>query len=111
MLRSRLVQVGVGLELEQQVDDVNQEKDNTCSTADFERHQIGFGFVAKRGVERGGENQTNDTQTEQASTHLRDGAVIDLETLLAKVHVGKGYCLVLPALCIEVHQGRSPYPE
>ena len=88
-------------QLEEQVQNVHQEQDDTGSATDFQHSTVCFGAVGV--VERGGDSglramlvqfecsindskethwkqQTRDTQTQQAGTHLSNCTVVDLLT-------------------------------
>ncbi len=66
------------LELEQEIDDVDEEENDASAAADFQRHEVGRFVIVEGCAKGGGKHEADDTQTEQASTHLGDGAVVDL---------------------------------
>lgn len=80
VLRRTFVHVGVRLELEQKVEDVDDEQDNAGSAADLERITICqiLGSIRERGMKGGWQQQTHDAETKQAGAHLGDCAVVNL---------------------------------
>lgn len=50
VLRCRFVQVGMGLELEQQIKNVDEQEYNSCPAADFEDSDISSDRVTERGM-------------------------------------------------------------
>lgn len=45
------IDVGMRLELEDQVQEINDEDDDACSSADLENPKVRFGLAAERSVE------------------------------------------------------------
>lgn len=66
------------LELEYQVQEVNDQDNDACSSADPKYPVVGSGLAAKRRMEGSWQEQAGNAQGEQTGAHLGNGAVVYL---------------------------------